>query len=441
MEELILTNNLHNLVAEQALLGAIMQSPEHFSNVRDDLNVNDFYHPQHKLLYETMLALNAGQVAIDATTVMSKLSDYGRLAEVGGASYILAVFESVTALAHTEHYLKIVKDKSQRRSVINQANALIADVSNPEIDRTSAINTMSEQMQNLQKNDIDNSNSQNINYYLGGVIDKINNPTNKSRGLQTGYANLDHLLGGLKKSELIIIAARPSMGKSTFALNIARNVANHEKANVAFFSLEMTAEQLTQKLVDNLGSRNFIEQAKKGRMLESEKRSLEYAVKVASNLNIVIDETPSLEISQLRTRARRMHEKQPLQLIIVDYLQYVHCKDFPNNRVQEISKISRTLKEIARELEVPVIALSQLSRASEKRTDNLPLLSDLRDSGSIEQDADKVIMIHREDYYRKHGEPRDNLAELLVRKNRNGRTGSTVLRFNGDTSNFENINF
>jgi len=327
----------------------------------------------------------------------------------------------------------LLKKYSAKRKIITQAESLINNINNPELDNTSALNIFNEEMQGLSS-ETEMGGFKKIGQFLDKVQKKIIEPK-KNNGLPTGFANLDYLVNGLCESEFIVLAGRPSSGKSTLALNIARNVAQRNK-HVAFLSLEMPEDQLASKLVDSVGHDNYHSKALHGRFEHTTNQRFESALKSVETLNISIDDTGGLDISQVRTRFRRLHEKDKIDLIVIDYLQFIHCSKYKDSKVNQISEISRSLKNMAKELKVPVIALAQLSRAVEMRQDKSPIMSDLRDSGSIEQDADKILMIYRDDYYKPNNIPKDNLAQIFVRKNRNGQTGSVMLEFNGYTSNF-----
>jgi len=434
----MMTRTLPNFIeGERALLGAMMMKEDIAKDLLTSLSQDDFYHPQHKIIFEIIQEIVNKGNPITAMMVTKTLQDFGRLIEVGGAPYVLEVYESVTTIEHTDHYLGLVKEYSVRRKFLEQADKMLESA----YDETSDIQkTMDEYRAEFNALEMTNSKRdyKSVVDLIDGAINRITEPEKyQQNGLKTGFPKLDELIGGLCKGELIIIAARPSMGKSTFALNIAKYVAQWEKAHVAIVSLEMPNEQLISKLIDNVGLQSFSNPSLNLKV--THRHVLDSAKATLAQMKIHFDDTPALELSQIKIRAKQLHKKQPLDLIVIDYLQLIHYIDYKNNRTQEITKISSGLKELARELEIPIIALSQLSRNVEHRQSKVPLLSDLRDSGSIEQDADKVLMIYRDDYYKEKDVPRDRITDIFVRKNRNGRTGSVKLTFRGDISTFENI--
>jgi len=439
--ELNNTANLpHNTEAEQAVLGAMMQSGELVEEIKNQLKVEDFHHPQHQLMYEVMLSLTNRQIAIDSTTLTAHLYDYGRLAEIGGAPYILAVFESVTTLAHTTHYVNLILEKAMTRKVIAKSHQLIEASYDPQIPAEQLLDAANKLFADLKLNTNDDGFKQ-INDVLQDYVsnlERLSRQTGEITGLHTGFDALDKMTSGLQKNDLIIVAARPAMGKTAFALNIAQNVAKLNTTNVAIFSLEMGAEQLVGRFL-SAEARIDSYKLRTGTLNPDDWRSLKIATDTLSNINIFIDDTPGIKVGQLRTKCRTLHKKHRLGLVVIDYLQLMQGNGNGMNRQLEISEISRTLKEIAREFEIPVIALSQLSRQVESREDKRPIMSDLRESGSIEQDADIVTFLLRQDYYRADDEPKDNMVEVIFGKHRNGSTGSIKLGFRGEHARFENI--
>ena len=439
--ELTKTRNLpHNTEAEQAVLGAMMRDATLCMDVRHRLEPVAFYHPQHRLMYEAMLSLIDRNMAVDTTTTTAHLYDYGRLEEVGGAPYVLAVFESVTTLEHTDHHVDLVLEKHTARNIIERAQALIERGYDPELSIEELVEEAKGRFLSVE-GDARGQSFQRINNVIQEFvknIETLSKRTGEITGLQTGYDALDKMTSGLQNSDLIIVAARPAMGKTAFALNLAQNVAKLNNVNVAIFSLEMGVQQLAGRFI-SAEARIDSYKLRTGNLNNDDWRSLKIATDVLSQIGIFIDDTPGLKIGQLRAKCRAFHKQHGLGLVVLDYLQLMQGSGNSGNRQLEISEISRTLKEIARELEIPVIALSQLSRQVESREDKRPMMSDLRESGSIEQDADIVTFLLREDYYRKPDEPKDNMVEVIFGKHRNGSTGSIKLGFRGEHSRFENL--
>jgi len=439
--DLTTTRNLpHNTEAEQAVLGAMMRSHQQVDEIKLRLKSEDFYHGQHQLMYEAMLSLLDRQTAIDSTTLTSILHDYGRLEEVGGAPYVLAVFESVTTLEHTEHYVSLMIEKSMARKVIGRAHQLIDTAYDPEIQVDRLLDDAQRLFSDLEAHN-KNEGFKKIDDVLKNYVtnlEQLSKQDGEITGLQTGFDALDKMTSGLQKNDLIIVAARPAMGKTAFALNVAQNVAKLNASNVAIFSLEMGAEQLVGRFLSAEGRIDSYK-LRTGQLDVDDWRSLKIATDVLSTVNIFIDDTPGIKVGQLRAKCRALHQQHKLGLVVIDYLQLMQGNSGGTNRQLEISEISRTLKEIAREFEIPVIALSQLSRQVESREDKRPIMSDLRESGSIEQDADIVTFLLREDYYRKPEEPKDNMVEVIFGKHRNGSTGSIKLGFRGEHARFENL--
>jgi len=432
----------HNTEAEQAVLGGMMRDADVCLDVKLRLTPDDFFHHQHRVIYEVVLALMGAGIAVDVTTVTARIHDYGRLEEAGGVDYILAVFESVTTIAHTSHYVDLVLEKSISRKVIEKARFLIDQGYNPELTAGDLIEEARRQFANLESGakDEDFQRIENIIAEFIKNIEHLSKQDGEITGLRTGYDALDKMTSGLQRNDLIIVAARPAMGKTAFALNVAQNVAKfNDNAKVAIFSLEMGAQQLVARLISAEGRIDSYK-LRTGSLDGDDWRSLKIATNTLSDLGIFIDDTPGLKISQVRAKCRQLHKQHGLDLVLIDYLQLLSGSGGNgSNRQQEVSEISRTLKEVARELEIPVIALSQLSRQVESREDKRPMMSDLRESGSIEQDADIVTFLFREDYYNKDAEANNNFVEIIFAKHRNGSVGSIKLAFRKEISRFENL--
>ena len=430
----------HSTEAEQAVLGAMMQSAQACALAKEQLTTAHFFHAQHQLMFEAALSLMERAIAVDGATLTAHLHDYGRLEEIGGAPYVLGVLESVVSLSNTEHYIGLVLDKAMARKVIDRAQALIEQGYNPDLTVDDLLDVAKQQFTSLEMS-AKNADFSRIDDLLSAYIknlELLSQQQGEITGLHTGFDALDSKTSGLQKNDLIIVAARPAMGKTAFALNLAQNVAMLNKANVAIFSLEMGAEQLVGRLISAEG-RIDSHKLRSGMLSADDWRSLKVAVDALSETSIFVDDTPGIRIGQLRAKCRALHQQHPLNMVVIDYLQLMQGSSGGNNRQLEISEISRSLKELARELQIPVIALSQLSRQVESREDKRPMMSDLRESGSIEQDADIVMFLLRQDYYRKPEEPKDNMVEVIFGKHRNGATGSLKLGFKGEHARFENI--
>ncbi len=419
----------HNIEAEQAVLGAIFLEPEAMSTAAEKLLPDDFYRASHQRVFEVMLTLSDRGEPIDLVTVTTALSNAKVLEEVGGVSYLSDLANSVPTAANIEYYARIVDEKAILRRLIKTATDIVTTGYSDEEDVDSVLN-------DAEKNILDVSQRKNsgafknIKDVLIDVYDNIEQLHNNSEGvtgIPTGYRDLDKITSGFQRNDLIIVAARPSMGKTAFALNIAQNVAINTDENVAIFSLEMGADQLVSRMLCAEG--NIDAQRLRTGSLEAEDwGKLTMAMGSLSNAGIYIDDTPGIRVSDIRSKCRRLKQENGLGMILIDYLQLIQgSANSKENRQQEVSEISRSLKGLARELNVPLIALSQLSRGVESRQDKRPMMSDLRESGSIEQDADIVGFLYREDYYEQESE--NNNIEIILAKQRNGPVGTVELAF------------
>lgn len=431
----------HHLESEQALLGSIMLRPEALSEVLDIVTPASFYTERHRLIYETMLELWGKGQAIDTLTLSARLNDKSILEQIGGMSYLSELGNSVPSSVNVEQYGKIVQKKYMMRRLIQASEHIGALGYNEE-------HELEEILDEAEKHVYDISNSSSVHKYvtLGDALDeawerldRLHKSGNELRGVPTGFRSLDDKLAGLQKSDLIILAARPSMGKTSLALDIARQAAITHKIPVAIFSLEMSSQQLVDRMLA-AESRVDAWKLRTGRLsMEQDFSKIRDSLEILSKAPIYIDDQAGNNILKMRAIARRLKSEKNLGLVVVDYLQLMvptnsHKSD---NLVQQVTEISRSLKNLARELDVPVLALSQLSRAVEARGGR-PRLSDLRDSGSIEQDADVVMFIHREDKYKEDSD-RPNIAEILIEKHRNGPTGKVELFFDEKKSTFLSV--
>ncbi|MBM7552178.1 replicative DNA helicase [Thalassobacillus pellis] len=419
----------HNIEAEQAVLGAIFLEPEAMSSASEKLMSDDFYRAGHQRIFEVMLRLADKGEPIDLVTVTTALSNAKVLEEVGGVSYLSDLANSVPTAANIEYYASIVDEKAILRRLIKTATNIVTSSFSEEEDVDGVLNDAEKSILDVsqRKNSGAFKNIKDVLIDVYDNIEQLHNNTEGVTGIPTGYRDLDRITSGFQRNDLIIIAARPSMGKTAFALNIAQNVAINTEENVAIFSLEMGADQLVSRMLCAEG--NIDAQKLRTGSLEAEDwGKLTMAMGSLSNAGIYIDDTPGIRVSDIRSKCRRLKQEHGLGMILIDYLQLIQgSANSKENRQQEVSEISRSLKGLARELNVPLIALSQLSRGVESRQDKRPMMSDLRESGSIEQDADIVGFLYREDYYEQESE--NNNIEIILAKQRNGPVGTVELAF------------
>ncbi len=431
----------HNIEAEKAVLGSIMLRPESINEVMDVINPDVFYSQRHRIIYETVLKLYSEGQPIDLISVSEKLKNANKLDQAGGRVYLTELTDSVPSSANIKYYADIVVSKHTLRSLIEASERISALGYNEDQAIENILDEAEKKIFNVtNKNDARTLVS--IKETLGGAwerIDHLHKNKDQIRGVKTGFKGLDNLLAGLQKSDLIILAARPSVGKTSLALDIARNAGVRGKVGVCIFSLEMSAQQLIDRMLAAEAQVNAWNLRTGNLTLESDFEKIRDTLGVLSEAPIYIDDKPANNIISMRSTARKLKSEHGLGLIVVDYLQLMVPTASRNsdNMVQQVTEISRSLKSLARELEVPVLALSQLSRAVEQRGGK-PRLSDLRDSGSIEQDADVVAFIHREDRYKEQSD-KTNIAEILIEKHRNGPTGVVQLYFDDTKSTFRDI--
>ncbi len=430
-----------NLDAEKSLLGAILIDDEVLANVSDHLKAHDFYDKRHDRIFDAMFRLYERHRPVDLLTLSDELSKKDELEGVGGSAYLTELTNYVPTAAHAEAYAEMITQKAVRRRLI-QASSEIAELG---FDEDKNIQELLESAESQLFSVSDAGVKQDLvslEQILTESFDRIeelHREKGKLRGLKTGWRDLDGMTAGLQRSDLIILAARPAMGKSTLVTNLAYNVASKEKQAVLLFSLEMSKEQLVDRmLADAAGVDAW--NIRTGNLSDDDFEKLSNAMGEMAEAPIYIDDTPGLSVLEMRTKARRVAHNQPLGLIIVDYLQLMSgsSRNYGENRVQEVSEISRGLKLIARELNVPVVGLSQLSRSVESRNPQIPQLSDLRESGSIEQDADIVMFIYREDYYNPETD-RQHITDLIIAKHRNGPTGRIELYFHPERLRFMSL--
>lgn len=431
-----------NADAEASLLGAILIDADALIKIADRVDADDFYEERHRYIYEAIVQLYDRHSPIDVLTLANQLKASGTIDAVGGGSYITELTNFVPTASHVEQYADIVAQKALRRRLIKAAQD-IATLGYNETNELQGLiedaeTRLFEVSQRHIKQDITS-----LETILGESFDRLDDlhrDKGKIRGVPTGFKDMDNILAGLQRSDLFILAARPSMGKTALALNLAHNVAVQSQQPVLVFSLEMSKEQLVDRM---LAMESGVDAwaLRTGNLTDADFEKIGQAMGVLSEAPIYIDDTPGITVSEMRTKARREAHKHQLGLIIVDYLQLMSGGSRfggSENRVQEISEISRGLKSVARELNVPLMALSQLSRSVESRSPQIPQLADLRESGSIEQDADVVAFIYREEYYNPETD-RKNVTDLMIKKHRNGPTGNVELYFDREKQKFRSL--
>lgn len=453
----IMTDNLppQNIEAEQAVLGAIFLNTDALADAMEYVEADDFYRRAHQILFQAMVDLNNDGEAIDVLTVQNYLTTNNQLDDVGGVAYIAELATSVPTAANAGYYAKIVEEKSMLRRLISTATNIITQANNGDDDVPSLLDSAERQIMDVSERR-NRSGFREIKDVLNETlsdIDRLSQQSEDITGLPTGYREFDKMTAGLQPDNLIILAARPAVGKTAFALNIAQNVATSTDTSVAIFSLEMSAESLVNRMLCAEGSINA-NHLRTGQLDEGEWQNLIVAMGALSNTSIFIDDTPGIKMAEIRAKCRRLaKEKGNLGLVVIDYLQLIEGSN-KESRQQEVSEISRQLKKLAKELSVPILALSQLSRGVEQRQDKRPVLSDIRESGSIEQDADIVAFLYRDDYYERgeskleeDGDDQDSLnqdvgeVELIIEKNRAGARGTVKLLFIKSYNKFSNISY
>ena len=431
----------HDIEAEQAVIGSMLTDMEAVISSIEVLKPEDFYREDNKLIYTAMVNLYTRSEPIDLITVKSELESMGKFDQVGGIEYLAELPEKVPTTANASKYIKIVEEKSTLRRLIKTANEIIELGYDPTEDLEDIMEGAEKKIFNLMqdKNQKGYTAIKDVLVDSFTNLEELYNRKQHITGVPTGFIDLDYRTAGLHGSEFILIAARPAMGKSAFVLNIAANVALKANVPVAIFSLEMSKEQMVNRM---LCSEAMVDSNKvrTGKLEEEDWAKLAEAIGPLSEAGIYIDDTPGISITEIRARCRKLKLEKDIGLVIIDYLQLVQgsSKRALGSREQEIAEISRSLKILAKELDVPVIALSQLSRAVEQRPDHRPMLSDLRESGSIEQDADIVMFLYRDDYYNEDSEKKD-IAEVIIAKQRSGSTGTVDLRWMGSYTKFVNL--
>jgi len=431
----------HSIDAEQAVLGGLMLDEHAWERIADKLGEEDFYRKDHRLIFRAIGDLASRNQPCDAVTLGEWFESSGLADEVGGVAYVIQLANATPSAANILAYAGIVREKSVLRQLIEAGTQIVGDGFQPEGRKSEEILAEAEQ----RVFHIAETGARGKKSYVEmraavheafQILSRRYESKDAVTGLATGFADLDEMTSGLQPADLIIVAARPSMGKTALAVNMAEHAAIKSRKAVAIFSMEMSASQLAFRLISSLG-RIDQQHLRNGDLAEEDWPRVTSAITLLSETKILIDDTPALSPAELRARARRMKRQYDLGLIVVDYLQLMAVPGNKENRATEISEISRGLKALAKELNIPVIALSQLNRSLEQRTDKRPVMADLRESGAIEQDADVILFIYRDEYYDKESADK-GLAEIIIGKQRNGPTGTVKLTFLGRYTRFEN---
>lgn len=433
----------HNLEAEQSVLGSLMLEKDAIIKIADIVRVGDFYKDVHNTIYGTMLELYEQREPLDVLSISNKLDEKKQLEKIGGSAYLASLVTAVPSASHITHYAKVVQKKALLRRLIIAASEILEAGYNEGEDIDKILDEAEQKLFSVSQKYIkqDFVPIRSILEAAFNRIDELHRDGSKFRGIPTGFPDLDNILAGLQKSDLVILAARPSIGKTSLALDIARHIAVRENVAVGMFSLEMSSDQLVDRMLAAEANVDLW-RLRTGRLKDSgdnnDFQRIGDAMGVLSEARLFIDDTASANIMEMRTMARRLQAEHKLGLIIIDYLQLMEGRGGGDNRVQEISEISRGLKNLARELNIPIIALSQLSRAVESRSPQIPKLSDLRESGSIEQDADVVLFLYREDR-EKPDTPNKGIVKVIIAKHRNGPVGEINTFFQENCASFRSL--
>jgi len=434
----------NSIEAEQAVLGGLMLAPEAYDRINDKLTPNDFYRRDHQLIYRAIGELAERNRPFDAVTLGEWFESQGQLELIAGGAYLVELASTTPSAANITAYAEIVRDKAVMRQLIEVGTEIVNDAFQPDGKESDEMLAVAEQkvFAIAEQGARGRTDFVAMNDALKDAFEVLRVRSESGgtvTGLPTGYTEFDMMTAGLQPTDLVILAARPAMGKTTFALNIAEYAAIKSKKAVAVFSMEMSAGQLAMRLISSVGRINAT-RLRTGQLEDEDWSRVTSAIRILKDqAKVFIDDTPGLSPDVLRSKARRLKREHDLGLIVIDYLQLMSVPGNSENRATEISEISRSLKGLAKELNVPVIALSQLNRSLETRTDKRPVMADLRESGAIEQDADMIVFIYRDDYYNKETSPDKGLAEIIIGKQRSGPTGSCKLRFFGEYTRFDNL--
>lgn len=436
MDVPVLRSMPHNIEAEQSVLGSMIIDKTSIAQSAEVLQASDFYKDAHQVIFNAIMDLYQKDTAVDLITLTEHLQSKERLEGAGGVTYISQVCTSVISTANLQSYIKIVKDKSTLRKLIRASTDIIEESYNKQDDVASVVDIAEKKIFDIGSNR-DTSDFEAMNTVLERgflEIERLFNNKGGVTGVPSGFPELDSKTSGFQRGDMVLIAARPSMGKTTFALNLAEHAALREGKSVAVFSLEMSKEQLAYKLLCSQANVDMLK-LRTGNLEDKDWESIAKASGPLSTAKIFIDDTAGISVMEMKSKCRKLKMEHGIDLILIDYLQLMSGSKGNESRQQEVSEISRSIKALAKEMQCPVIALSQLSRAPEQRTDHRPMLSDLRESGSIEQDADLVMFLYRDEYYNKETEEK-NVAECIIAKQRNGPTGTVKLAWLGQYSKF-----
>ena len=428
----------NSIESEQCIIGSILLDGDSMITVSDILKSEDFYSSSHRVIFDCMKELGEERTPIDIITVSEKLKSKGYLEDVGGLNYLTSTTTMVPTTSNVKAYAETVKQKAVLRNLIKASNEIISMGYSEDDDINEILNQAEKRIFEISQNRVV-SDFNPISSVLVDVYSQIEDVYSKGAeltGVDTGFADLNKKLGGLHKSDLVLVAARPGMGKTAFALNLVANAAIKSSASVAVFSLEMSKEQLVQRLISSQ-SNVPLSNIAKGKIADNEWSKIMDGMKVLSKAKIFIDDTPGIKVSEIRSKCRKLKIEQGLDMVMIDYLQLMEADGRNESRQQEVSKISRALKILAKEMNCPVVALSQLSRNTESGKDHMPKLSDLRDSGAIEQDADIVMFIYRDEYYNPVETEKKNIADIKIAKNRHGETCDIELVWIGEIQKFK----
>ena len=427
----------HSADAERSVLGAVMLNKDALFDVLEILTPDDFYSDINKEIFDAARELNRRSEPVDILTVSEELKSRKKLEMVGGRSFVASLAADVPSTANAQSYARIIKEKAVLRKLITVSSDIVDKSYNSKTEASKVLDFAEQGIFDIAKltQKKDYTQLKDVFWTIMDKIDEMSRNQGGLRGLTTGFKDLDAKTSGLQRSDLIIVAARPSMGKTAFVLNVAQQSAIKAKANVLIFSLEMSREQLGQRLL-SIESNVELSKIKSGDLSRDDWESLNIGIDRLANTNIYIDDTPGISILEMKNKCRRLKAEKGLDLIIVDYLQLMTSDGRSEGRQQEVSTLSRQLKQLAREMDCPTIVLSQLSRAVEQRQDHKPQLSDLRESGAIEQDADVVMFLYRDEYYNPESTEKPNTCEIIIAKQRNGPTGSVDLTWLGKYTKF-----
>jgi replicative DNA helicase len=434
----------HNLDAEKSVLGAILIHNDAFNHTAELIDSRDFFRDAHRRIFDRMVALSERGDAIDFVTLKEELTRSGDLDSVGGPAYIASLVDGVPRSANVEYYARIVKEKATLRNLIHSANKILAEAYDAEQEPDLLLDEAERQIFAIAEDRIRVGfvPLRDLVQSSFSTIEKLQQHKGLVTGVPTGFVDLDEMTSGLQPSDLVLVAARPSMGKTSFVLNIAQHVGTNTQMTVGFFSLEMSKEQLFMRLLTS-EARIDAHRFRSGFLSEKDYGRLSHALGTLAEARVFIDDTASIGVLEMRAKARRLQKEHGLHLLVIDYIQLMQGRGRFESRQQELASISRSLKGLAKELNVPIVALSQLSRAPETRSDHRPQLSDLRESGALEQDADVVMFIFRQEQYRtEDGQPEqgaEGVAEIIIGKQRNGPTGAVKLAFIKEHTRFENL--